>query len=599
MQNAACGHYRKKILELESSIKEVKKILLYLYLTRLFTFILFAAFLIFFFLFKYQPQFLIFSLISLVSFLIAVKFDLKFDYKEKLLSNKVVINKNELKFLDHKYDERETGEEFNYLNINLAVDFDLFGKGSLFQYLNRCSTKIGENYFAKMLCHSQKERKILMEKQQAIEELSGNIEFVQNYQAYGMFIYENGKEIENLQSWLNQPDKKNSFLLLLCFVVPLINLAWILLIVFGVFALSSISLLMLANLLIIFFNGKKVNKAHSMLGKTAKAFKKYSILIRLIEEEEFKSDYLSRIKQRLYYQNIKASDSLSSLFKLLNNFDFRLNILVAFILNSFLLFDIQIYYRLIKWKKENLNRVLPWFTVLSEMDALISFSTYAYNNQNSVSYPKISDNEFVFQAVEMGHPLLHPSIRVCNDFKFSGTPSVMIITGANMAGKSTFLRTLSVNLILAMNGAPVCSMDFVFTPCNIMSSIKIQDSLTNNESYFYAELLRLKDIIYHAKSNEKTFVVLDEILRGTNTKDKQLGSLGLLEKLISLNAVVIIATHDLAIAELERKYPESVVNYCFEVELTNDQLIFDYKLKQGISQKLNASFLMKKMEIIA
>ncbi len=161
-----------------------------------------------------------------------------------------------------------------------------------------------------------------------------------------------------------------------------------------------------------------------------------------------------------------------------------------------------------------------------------------------------------------------------------------------------FYLPITVNLILAMNGAPVCSMDFVFTPCNIMSSIKIQDSLTNNESYFYAELLRLKDIIYHAKSNEKTFVVLDEILRGTNTKDKQLGSLGLLEKLISLNAVVIIATHDLAIAELERKYPESVVNYCFEVELTNDQLIFDYKLKQGISQKLNASFLMKKMEII-
>ena len=141
--------------------------------------------------------------------------------------------------------------------------------------------------------------------------------------------------------------------------------------------------------------------------------------------------------------------------------------------------------------------------------------------------------------------------------------------------------------------------DFVFTPCDIMPSIKIQDSLSNNESYFYAELLRIKDIIDHASSNPGTLVVLDEILRGTNTKDKHLGSWGLMEKLISLNAVVMIATHDLAIGELENKYPDIVVNHCFEVELTNDQLIFDYKLKNGVSKKLNASFLMKKMGIIS
>jgi len=156
-----------------------------------------------------------------------------------------------------------------------------------------------------------------------------------------------------------------------------------------------------------------------------------------------------------------------------------------------------------------------------------------------------------------------------------------------------------VNLILAIDGAPVCAKELEFSPCDIMPSIKIQDSLSNNESYFYAELIRLKDIIDHVKANPMTLVVLDEILRGTNTKDKQLGSLGLLEKLISLKSIVIIATHDLAIGELEKKYPGIVVNHCFEVELTNDQLIFDYKLKKGISQKLNASFLMKKMEIIS
>jgi len=527
-----------------------------------------------------------------------VKLDLHFDKKKSFLSNKLLINKNELKFMEHIYDDRNPGDEFNSLNNNLAIDFDIFGHGSLFQYLNRCSTKKGNSLLAKVLCHPETDRKIIEEKQISIEELSKNIEFMQNFQAHGMFISENGNELENLQSWMKLPFKKNKFFLL-CTVVPLINLVWISLIVFGVLPLSSsLVLLVSINLAIILLNGKKINKAHSMLEKQAKTFKKYSVLIKLIEEESFKSNYTSKIKQQLTFQGVWASESLNSLFKLLNSFDLRLNIFVAFILNSLMLFDIQVYYRLEKWKEKNKNAVLQWFEALSEMDLLISLSTFAYNNQGSVSYPKIVDEEFVLKAVEMGHPLLSASVRVCNDIKISGTPSVIIITGANMAGKSTFLRTISVNLILAMSGAPVCAKDFVFTPCDILSSIKIQDSLTNNESYFYAELSRLKDIIYQVTLNKRTFVVLDEILRGTNTKDKQSGSSGILKKLISLNAVVIIATHDLTIAELEKSYPDSVVNYCFEVELSDDQLIFDYKLKNGISQKLNASFLMKKMGII-
>ena len=167
-----------------------------------------------------------------------------------------------------------------------------------------------------------------------------------------------------------------------------------------------------------------------------------------------------------------------------------------------------------------------------------------------------------------------------------------------MAGKSTFLRTVATNLILAMNGSPVCAKELVFTPCDIMSSIKIQDSLSKNESYFYAEISRLKDIVNHVKSGKRTMIVLDEILRGTNTKDKQIGSLGLLKKLISDNSIVFIATHDLVIGDLEKTYPRIARNYCFEVELLNEHLTFDYKLKNGVSQKLNASFLLKKMDLI-
>jgi len=599
MQDAIINYYNNNILTLESELKKIKIVFTYLYLIRFVTFISFVAFLVLFFHFDYQLIYLIISLISLTSFLFAVKIDLSYNLKEKFLSNKLFINQNELKFLEHHYDACETGEEYNDLNPHLAADFDLFGKGSLFQYLNRCSTRIGKTKLAEGLCHLQKNVRLIKEKQQAIKELSEKNEFIQDFQAYGMFISENGSELISLKSWLDQSAERHNWLPQLCIIMPLINSIWIGLIVLGVFSFNSFLIPLLISFFILRLNAKKINTAHSFLGKTAETFEKYTSLFKLTEEEVFNSAYLMGLKNQLSVHNLKAGDSLTSLFKLLNAFDLRFNMLVSFVANALLLYDIQIYLRLAKWKEKNKYAVTVWFNVLSEIDALISLSVFAYNNQDSVSYPMISNKDFTFQAKEMGHPLLHPSVRICNDIEFSGMPKVMIITGANMAGKSTFLRTLSVNLILAMNGAPVCAKDFVFTPCDIMPSIKIQDSLSNNESYFYAELLRIKDIIDHAIANPGTLVVLDEILRGTNTKDKHLGSWGLVEKLISLNAVVIIATHDLAIGELENKYPDIVVNHCFEVELTNDQLIFDYKLKNGVSKKLNASFLMKKMGIIS
>ena len=599
MRDTIIDYYSSQILALESGLKKIRKFFPYLYLFRLVTFVSFVVFLIFYFQFGYHLLLLISSLISIILFFISVKLDLKFDYRDKFLSNKLMINQNELKFLEHQYDKRETGDEYSYLNPHLSADFDIFGQGSLFQYISRCSTKIGKTRLAEDLCLFQKNKNLIKEKQEAIKELSGKNVFTQDFQTYGMFISENGNELSSLQTWLNQSPENIKLLLRLTVIMPLIMAVWIGLIIAGIFTIASVIVPLLINFFILRLNSKKINNAHAMLGNSAKTFEKYTALIKLTEEEEFRSAYLSRLKQQLFSKDLKASDSLISLFKLLNSFDLRFNMIVSIVLNALLLFDIRIYCCLAKWKEKHKKVVFSWFTALSEFDALLSFSVFAYNNQESVSYPVISDKEFAFQAIKLGHPLLHPSVRICNDITFSGTPAVLIITGANMAGKSTFLRTLSVNLMLAMNGAPVCAKELEFTPCDIMSSIKIQDSLLNNESYFYAELLRIRDVIDHVKTNPRTLVILDEILRGTNTKDKHLGSLGLLEKLISLNSVVMIATHDLAIGELEKTYPGVVVNHCFEVELTNDQLIFDYKLKRGVSQKLNASFLMKKMGIIS
>jgi hypothetical protein len=598
MQETITSHYTTKISALETELKSIKKLLSRLYLMRLGTFLAFVAILILYIRSDSNSLFPLLSLLFFAAFLFAVKLDLKYAFREKCTTNQLLLNQDELKILDHQYADRETGASYHTINPHLSADFDLFGSGSLFQYLNRCSTLGGKQKLAEGLCQSRQEETIIKEKQKAILELVENNEFVQKFQTHGMFITEKGNELESLKTWLGLSEEKNRLLPFLCILIPILNLCWITLVILGVFTINSLWIPVIVSLSIVGSHLKTINKAHNLLSKTAKTLKSYTSIIRLMEAEKFQSGYLTRLQGKLSGNGMKAGESLTSLYKLLNSFDQRLNVLVSVVLNALLLYDIQIWLRLGKWKAQHRSKVPSWFEALSELDALTSFSVYAFNNQGAITYPEVSEEEFTFQSTEMGHPLLHPATRVSNSFGFSGTPRILIITGANMAGKSTFLRTLSVNLILAMNGAPVCAKGFRFTPCDLLSSIKIQDSLSNNESYFYAELVRIREIIDHVKTNSRTLVVLDEILRGTNTKDKQTGSLGLLEKLISLKAVVLVATHDLTLGELETNYPDIVTNNCFEVELTNDQLIFDYKLKKGISQKLNASFLMKKMGII-
>ena len=601
MQEKVSEHYRTKISSTATELQSIKKTLSRLYLLRLITFLAFVAFLVLFMRSESHSVISVpsvFSVLSVIGFLIAVKLDLKHAFLERFATNQLRLYRTELKILDHQYADRETGAEYSHLNPHLAADFDLFGPGSLFQYLNRCATLGGKQKLAESLCQSRQEEITIREKQQAIRELVEKNEFVAEFQVHGMFINEKGNELEGIKTWIAQPDEKSPLLPVFCVVVPILNICWIALVIAGTFTVNSLLIPILASLTIVGSRLKKINMAHTLLSKTAQTLKGYTTIIRLMEAEKFKSPYLIRLQGKLSCNGTKAGDSLTSLFRLLNSFDQRLNILVAFFLNALVLYDIQVWLRLGIWKARHKSTVASWFEALSELDALASLSVYAFNNSVAVTYPEVANEDFTFEAKEMGHPLLQPASRVCNTASFSGAPRILVITGANMAGKSTFLRTVAVNLILAMNGAPVCAAAFRFTPCDLLSSIKIQDSLSNNESYFYAELVRIREIIEHLHGHPRTLVVLDEILRGTNTRDKQTGSRGLLEKLISLNAVAIIATHDLTLGELETAYPSTVLNHCFEVELTGDQLIFDYKLKPGISQKLNASFLMRKMGII-
>lgn len=597
ISNSPAAYYQNRIIALEEAFKRLKSQSRRYSLVRFCLFICFSGSLFLLFKTEYIVLPLFVSIISLCFFILFV---VKFNRLEDaiiLLASKIQINKDELLYLDYNYSERNAGERYATINTSLSTDFDLFGKGSIFQYINRCNTQKGCATLAQSLCSPDKSPEVIQSKQAAIAELCDNNDFIQDFQSIAKSIKGNGTE-SILQNWMNEAQKDFSTIRITAFVLGLINVVCTLLSAFSVLPWGMLGLLLTISLIYVATHDRKILKIHSQLISIASNIESYVAAFHLIEKTPFESDHLMSLKKSLTQNDTNASKILSSLHTILSVFEVKENKLLSLTLNAFFLLDLHVFYSFSRWKLTYNSNTTAWFSAFNEMETLISFATFAFNNNGAVVFPTVVPDGFSVQAQDMGHPLIHPDVRVNNGFSISGMPSVLIITGANMAGKSTFLRTVGVNLLLAMNGAPVIAKSFSFTPCDIFPCLKIQDSLINNESYFYAELLRLKEIIEHTKTEPKTLVILDEILRGTNTKDKQTGSLGFIEKLIQLNVPVIVATHDLIIGELEQKYKGVAINQCFEVELVNDHLYFDYKLKKGISQKLNASFLLRKMEII-
>ena len=305
---------------------------------------------------------------------------------------------------------------------------------------------------------------------------------------------------------------------------------------------------------------------------------------------------MQQIVKTLTEGEASAFGAVRKLSAISKAFDYRLNILIGIPLNIFFLWDILQSIRLEKWKNVYGDRLPLWFDTLAQVDELCSFAGFAFQHPEGV-FPEIVTEGFHVKGKNLKHPFIDPVVCVGNPVNIDSWSRFHVITGANMAGKSTYLRTVGINYVLAMTGAPVLADSFVFTPVQLFTGIKTSDSLQDGESYFFAELKRLKEIIVRLEKDEKLFIILDEVLRGTNSKDKQKGSKALLRQFVRLGASGLIATHDLTLGELAADFPENVINKRFEVEIEHDQLQFDYQLKEGVAQNLNATFLMKKMGI--
>lgn len=508
------------------------------------------------------------------------------------------INEDEINSMEWKYDAFDEGREYINTGHLFTYDLDLFGKGSLFQYLNRTSTIPGKDRLASLISNIEPSKQEIDSRQSAIAELAKLLSWRQDFRALGLMVEEGPEDIRELIKWMNfPPDFKAVFFRIITIVIPLITLA-----VFILSLLGAASYWMFLGYLVIplMFAGirhRRVNKKHNMLSKKYPLLKKYSGLFKMIETQDFTSERMLDLQKSMHSEGTVSSKAIHDLARIANAFDTRLNLLAGFMMNVLFLWDIRQSLRLEDWQRKYREHLPDWFEAMAETDAYLSLAGYTYNNPNYI-FPDINDsNELVLEGKMLGHPLIHQRKRVDNDFSVDGWGHFTILTGANMAGKSTFLRTVGVNIVLACCGAPVCAAALKLSPVDLVTSIHTIDSLANNESYFYAELKRLKMIIDMLKEGRKVFIILDEILKGTNSRDKQSGSKALVKQLISMQASGIIATHDLSLGELDVHFPNNVQNQCFEIIIDNDKLDYDYKLKPGIAKNMNASILMERMGI--
>lgn len=505
----------------------------------------------------------------------------------------VSLNEEELKIASGDFHLRDQGLKYQDPKHYYSLDIDLFGRGSFFQFMNRTVINEGTDTLAALLKSNNIQD--IERRQKAINELRNKPEWRQYYLAKASLIAVETPTVQ-ITSWLKN---SKSFLPKVMTWLPiafgLVSLIIIVLAILKVLNnLEVIGYWLFLGLGITGIYLKKINTLSQNTDKVRDTFRQYTELLDLIETETFKSELLLQKQKQIQSEEEKASVIFKKFVRALDALDNRNNLIGAIFGNGFFLTDLRNSYRVERWITKYAHKVEEWFKVISFFDAYNSLGNYVFNHPEFV-FPEITKDNGVIEAKDLGHPLINSNKRITSDLNIDNE-QFFIVTGANMAGKSTFLRTVSLHIVMANTGLPVCASSSKYRPMRLVTSMRTSDSLTDDSSYFFSELTRLKFIV-DTIAKESYFIVLDEILKGTNSTDKAIGSKKFVEKLVASNATGIIATHDLSLCEIEKDLSD-VKNYYFDAEIVNDELYFDYKLKKGVCKNMNASFLLKKMEIV-
>ncbi len=590
MTTTPFAFYTSQIDTYNSQLKSIKQKLFASSMLRLLLFVLMCYGVYFFFGDAKMVIGVILGGIALFLFLISRHSDLSF--QKKLLQELIAINKKELKALQRDVHDFPEGNRFKEDTHFYSQDIDLFGKGSFFQYLNRTATPEGAENLAEKLKSNAITN--IREKQEAVKELAGKAAWRQDFTAYASVSKADTTTAEVTGLLHDHTFFVPKTMRILPIVFSVISLLILGAAFMDIIGLKQVLLWFFIGLGISGFYVKKVNDLSAKMDKTQEVFQQYHYLLMQIEKANFASARLKSLQNDIAIEKEKASSVARKFSRRLDAFDQRKNMLLGIFFNGFLLWDLYQSFKIEEWMKSYAHKAEDWFATIAEIDAQNSLANLAFNHPQ-YTFPKLSEQEGLLEATDFVHPLLDPAKAVTNNFHIENQ-QFFIITGANMAGKSTFLRTVSLGIMMANVGLPVCAASFTYSPIKLITSMRTTDSLTDDESYFFSELKRLKFIV-DAITTDNYFIILDEILKGTNSTDKALGSRKFIEKLVASHSTGIIATHDLSLCEVAKEL-EDVKNYYFDAEIINDELYFDYTIKTGVAQNMNASFLLKKMKIV-
>lgn len=548
---------------------------------------------IFFEVFCYTRRDLFFGIVlfvlHIILFLFLVKIHEKIYINKERVKGFIELNKKEIERINGKWKSfDDKGEEYLDLKHPFINDLDIFGNNSLFQWVNNTKTTYGrESLKNLMMFNNLPRREEILERQSSLKELADKIDFRQELTST-LKSDKNKNDETFIGDWVKENDKKHiKFFDLIRIGMPIINVLVIILTIFGIGEWIDILVTLGISYYLLKFIDSDVKKGLIIFEDLKYKIKTYVKAIKIIENEEFKSSELNKLKSIFKDSNSLASEDLLELEKITSWLYDRHNAFYI-ILNCLFLWDYQMIKKLEKWKYKNKDKFNAYMECLGQFEAMSSLSTLVFNNP-LWEVPNITDS--VLSGKDLTHPLLGDEA-VGNDFYMDKNTRVLLITGSNMSGKSTFLRTVGFNMILSYLGLNVPAKEFNVPIFNIYTCMRTGDDLENNISSFYSEILRVKGIVDGTKRNERIFFLLDEIFKGTNSIDRHEGAVVLINQLLKGDTLGLVSTHDLELCDME-KNNEFVSNYYFKEYYKNNKIMFDYKIRQGVSKTRNAKYLMK------
>lgn len=542
----------------------------------------------------------------MAAYVVARRADVRNSETADMLRRRRQVYEKELSYLRGDYSCFGGGSRYIDPSHAFTYDMDVFGRDSLFNRINRTVTTGGSDFLASSFQNLLTDISAIDARRKAIAELAGMESWRTEFLALGQRLATDaGKKGESIDtaminrvvseiSDMNIAPRAGGLLALVVAWAAIAGFVTVMVLAILGIVPSSLAVMwgVVQMFVVIALNIRSLRKISRAVEKLYAHLHDYIGLIRHIGGAEFESGCLKDLHDRLTSGSDGALTSFGELSDILKSLDRRGNFIGLILFNMFALSDFFLVRRFLRWQRHYIERIVEWTDSVSRIDALVSMAVYSYNEQQAVAAEVVEADGVVYEAKGIYHPFLGAKA-VSNDFTVSDG-NYYIVTGANMAGKSTFLRSIGVNYILAMNGMPVFAESLRVSVFNLFSSMRTADDLSRGISYFNAELLRLRQLIESCKHAAHTLIILDEILKGTNSLDKLNGSRLFLQEISRLPVSGIIATHDLELSKMEDDSPSRFHNWCFEIELGGN-ITYTYKITPGVARNQNATYLLKKI----